>query len=86
MQPGAPTASQPSGEAPCAIAPSVCNRIARAQARPLGCWRKKAPPGRKPGGAKASEAVRYLLANVGPRFHTDSDLPPEAGVGLLTLS
>jgi ribosomal protein L39E len=29
---------------------------------------------------------RYLLANVGLRFHTDSDRPPEAGVGLLTLS
>jgi hypothetical protein len=30
--------------------------------------------------------LSYLLANVGPRFHTDSDLPPEAGDGLLTLS
>jgi hypothetical protein len=28
----------------------------------------------------------YLLATVPPRFHTESDLPPEAGAGLLTLS
>jgi hypothetical protein len=36
--------------------------------------------------SQSSEAPPYLLANVGLRFHTDSDLPPEAGAGLLTLS
>src|SRR5712672_2569339 len=35
---------------------------------------------------RSSRASRYLLATVAPRFHTDSDLPPEAGVGLLTRS
>jgi hypothetical protein len=52
----------------------------------LGCRRKKKP--------RLAEARRepiflapcYLLASVGPRFHTDSDLPPEAGAGLLILS
>jgi hypothetical protein len=29
---------------------------------------------------------RYLLASVVPRFHTDSDLPPEAGAGLIIVS
>ena len=33
-----------------------------------------------------SGAPCYLLATVAPRFHTDSDLPPEPGAGLLTLS
>jgi len=36
--------------------------------------------------SQSSGAPRYLRANVAPRFHTDSDLPPEAGAGLLTLS
>ncbi len=49
--------------------------------------RKKTPLGRSRAGPIFQSAVLYyLLANVGPRFHTDSDLPPEAGDGLLTLS
>jgi hypothetical protein len=33
-----------------------------------------------------SKVSRYLLASVVPRFHTDSDLPPEAGAGLIIVS
>jgi hypothetical protein len=33
-----------------------------------------------------TKVSRYLLASVVPRFHTDSDLPPEAGAGLIIVS
>jgi hypothetical protein len=33
-----------------------------------------------------SKVSRYLLASVAPRFHTVSDLPPEAGAGLIIVS
>jgi hypothetical protein len=47
---------------------------------------EKAPPGRSSAGPNLFRATRYLLANVAPRFHSDSDVPPEAGLGLRILS
>ena len=58
----------------CLVGDYVDSKMRKAKARPAEAERDQ------------SRVSPYLLATVPPRFHTESDLPPAAGAGLLTLS